>query len=204
MANRTIEDLLAAGTITDDDLTMLVQAGGSRKVTIGALKAALAGLFSGASYVAPFRGVLLARTSELTNFATPPLIVPWEEAAYNTSGFWNLSQPTRITIPPGVSLARLSMSLAITASGTAHGAFASVTKNSITEFLGSTAFSIRQGGTGFISNIYNSQTAIIPVVAGDFFECRLNLSGQAPTMNDILVSYSWFSLEVIEGDPVLL
>jgi len=200
MANKTVEDLSPAGTITGNELIHLVQSGNSRKATLSTIAAAFVGLNVGQGLAAPFRGVLVGRTTELTDF-TVPLIVPWQIAEYDTDGFWNAGSPTRLTIPAGVQKVRLSGQVLITSSATAHGAHLSVLKNGSNHFRGLPIYSARQGSTGFTDNVYTlGNSAAVPVAAGDYFELRLHLSGAASSMNDVLqTNYSWFGLEVVQA-----
>lgn len=200
MANKTIADLVAAGTITGDELLHIVQGGNSRKAALSAIAAAFAGLNIGQGLAAPFRGVLVGRTAEFTDF-TAPLIVPWQVAEYDTDGFWNAGAATRLTIPAGVQKVRLSGQVRVTSSATAHGVYMSVYKNGGDNFRGQPICAIRQGATGFVDNIYTlGNSAAIPVVAGDYFELRFHLSGQAAAMNDVVFdNRSWFGLEVVQA-----
>lgn len=201
MANKTIADLVAAGAITGDELIHLVQSGNSRKATLDEIAAAFVGLNVGQGLAAPFRGALLGRTSELTDFAAPPLLMPWQVADYDTDGFWNAGASTRITIPAGVQKVRFAGQVRITSSATAHGFYLSLAKNGSTDFRGNPVSSVRQGSTGFTDNTYALPACpAIPVVAGDYFELRLHLNGQAAAMNDVLVgNYSWFAVEVVQA-----
>lgn len=201
MANKTIADLVAAGTITGDELLHIVQGGNSRKAALSAIAAAFAGLNIGQGLAAPFRGVLLGRTSALTDFAAPPLLLPWQVADYDTDGFWNAGASTRITIPAGVQKVRFAGQVTITSSATAHGVYLSLTKNGTTDFRGNPVNATRHGSTGFTTNTYALPACpAIPVVAGDYFELRLHLSGQAAAMNDVLVgNYSWLAMEVVQA-----
>lgn len=200
MANKTIADLVAAGTITGDELIHLIQSGNSRKATLDQIAAAFVGLNVGQGLAAPFRGVLAGRTSELTDF-TLPLLVPWQVTEYDTDGFWNAGATTRLTVPAGVQKVRLTGQVRITSSATAHGVYMSAYKNGGDNFRGQPICSLRLGSTGFTDNIYTlGGSAAIPVVAGDYFELRLNMSSAAAAMNDIVLdNRSWFGLEVVQA-----
>lgn len=200
MANKTIADLVAAGTITGDELIHLIQSGNSRKATLDQIAAAFVGLNVGQGLAAQFRGALVGRTSELTDF-TLPLLVPWQVAEYDTDGFWNAGATTRLTVPAGVQKVRFAGQVTITSSATAHGCYLSLTKNGSPDFRGNPVSAVRQGSTGSTTNTYALPACpAIPVVAGDYFELRLHLSGQAAAMNDVLVgNYSWFAVEVVQA-----
>lgn len=201
MANKTIADLVAAGTITGDELIHLIQSGNSRKATLDEIAAAFVGLNVGQGLAAPFRGALVGRTSELTDF-TLPLLVPWQVAEYDTDGFWNAGTTTRLTVPAGVQKVRLTGQVRITSSATAHGTYLSVFKNGVSDnFRGLPISSLRLGSTGFTNNTYFlGGSAAIPVVAGDYFELRLDMSNAASAMNDVVLdNRSWFAIEVVQA-----
>lgn len=204
MANKTVEDLIAASAITGDELLHLVQAGNSRKATLAQIAAALAGITSAQTWATPFRGVLAYRSVDLVNVSivNQPFLIPWDAVAYDTDGFWNAGQPTMITIPAGVHKVRLSGQVSITLSSTSHSVYISFHKNSISDWPGAGAENNRHYTTGHGDNLYHVQTAVIPVVEGDRFELRINGSGMSSSMNDILANLTWMCLEVIEGSAV--
>lgn len=200
MANKTIDELTTAGALTGAELLHIVQGGSSRKVSLDQIKNALAGLNVGQGLAAPFRGALLGRTSELADF-TYPLLVPWQTADYDTDGFWNAGQSTRFTVPAGVSKVRVSGQVVVTVAATAHSMYCSILKNGSSDYRGSPITHVRQSASGFFNNEYLIPAgAAIPVVAGDYFELRINGSGVAVSMNDIVLSArNWFSIEVVEA-----
>lgn len=206
MANKTVEDLIAAGAITGDELIHLVQAGNSRKATLAQIAAALAGITSAQTWATPFRGVLVYRSTNLVDapIVNQPFLIPWDAVAYDTDGFWNAGQPTMITIPAGVHKVRLSGQVELTLSRTAHSVFTSFQKNGTSyRWPGAWIESIRHGGSsGWNVNLYHAQTAVIPVVEGDYFELRIQGSGMSSDMDDILADSSWMCLEVVEGSAV--
>lgn len=204
MANKTIEDLLAVEGITGDELLHLVQNGNSRKVTLDAIAAALSGVTSARTWAAPFRGALAYRATELTDgfTANSPFLVPWNAVEYDTDGFWNIAQPTRITIPEGVNKVRLRGQINLTSVNTAHSVYTHFYKNGTSEFAGSGVQNIKHSSTGYQNNFYGCETAIIPVAEGDYFELRINGSGTTAAMNDILPTLSWLCVEVVEGPAV--
>lgn len=203
MANKTIDELTAAGTITGDELLHLLQGGNSRKATLSQIAAALAGITSAQTWATPFRGALLTRATDYMDFdENTPILAPWEQAEYDTDGFFSLTQPTRITIPTGVHKVRISGQVALPSSITAHSAYVTAYKNGLPDYPGQGVQNFRQSADGFSNNVYQTQSAIIPVVAGDYFELRLYTSGALGLMDDILAPASWFQVEVIEGSAV--
>jgi hypothetical protein len=56
----------------------------------------------------PFRGALLRRSTDFSVGATGTYVaVSWQSAAYDSDGFWDAGQPTRLTVPAGVTKVRL-------------------------------------------------------------------------------------------------
>lgn len=146
----------------------------------------------------PFEGVLLRRTSDLAA-VTWPVVVPWQEAEYDTDSFWSAGAPTRITIPAGVSKVRLFGQIAATAFAQAGSLHGLINKNgSSFEFSGEV--SVRSGATGFGTNNVAVSTPVVPVEAGDYFELRANRANLA-SMTDVIVTRTFFGLEVVEKAP---
>ncbi len=199
MANKTIADLVAAGTITGDELLHIVQGGNSRKATLSAIAAAFAGLNIGQGLAAPFRGALLKRTSDFTGI-TFPLLVPWQAAEYDTDGFWNAGAPTRITIPAGVQKIRLGGQVTLPDNALAHSVFMNIYKNGASNFVGQQGMNTRHGATGYPDNFYFLPMGpAIPVTAGDYFELRLNTTATSLNAINIADGVSWFAVEVVQA-----
>ncbi len=206
MANKTIEDLIAADAITGDELLHLVQAGNSRKATLAQIAAALAGVTSAQTWATPFRGVLAYRSVDLVDapIVNQPFLIPWDAVAYDTDGFWNAGQPTMITIPAGVHKVRLSGQVGLTAVNTSHSVYTSFYKNGTGGWPGAGSENNKHYTSGYTDNIYHAQTAVIPVVEGDYFELRINGYDMTSDLNDVLANYTWMCLEVIEGSAVVV
>jgi hypothetical protein len=83
------------------------------------------------------------------------------------------------------------------ASSIAGGVFLSFEWNGSGDIPGAAAATCRQGSTGYTNNDFATFTAVLPVVAGDWFQLRVNFS--SPAWNAILAnSRSWLALEVVE------
>lgn len=198
MANKSIADLVAAGTITGDELLHLVQSGNSRKATLQAIASAFMGLNVGQGLAAPFRGVLTKRTTNLTGI-TFPLVVPWEGVEYDTDGFWNAGSATRITIPAGVQKVRLGAQITLPDNAVAHSVFVSIKKNG-NDYAGQHVSHIRHGATGYPDNFYLLPMGpAIPVTAGDYFELHLNTTQTSLNAINTTDGVSWFALEVVQA-----
>jgi hypothetical protein len=146
----------------------------------------------------PFKGALLQRSTDLTNVSFPVLI-PFESTVYDTNVFWDAGNPSRITIPAGVTKVRLQGSVSLKASATTGGVFISFEKNGAGSAVGSGVFTVRQGTSGYTNNDFAANTAVVPVSAGDYFELRVNSTSSS--WDDIQAgNRTWFAVEVVETD----
>ena len=144
----------------------------------------------------PFKGALLQRSADLTNVSFPVLI-PFESAAYDTDVFWDAGNPSRITIPAGVTKVRLQGCVSLKGSATTGGVYVSFTKNGGGDVTGCGIFTVRQGTSGYTNNDFTASTAVLPVSAGDYFELRVNST--TSNWDDIQASTrTWFAIEVVE------
>ena len=114
----------------------------------------------------PFKGALVRRTSDLTS-VSPPIHVSWQAATYDTDGFWDAGNPTRLTVPAGITKIRLMGAVALQASLTAGGVFLGFEKNGAGDIPGAAAATFRQGSAGYNNNDFATFTAVLPVTAGD-------------------------------------
>ena len=146
----------------------------------------------------PFKGALLQRSTDLTNVSFP-VLVPFQSTVYDTDAFWSASNPSRITIPTGVTKVRLQGSMSLKPSASSGGVFVSFEKNGAGSAVGSGVFTVRQGTSGYTNNDFAANTAVIPVTAGDYFELRVNSTSSS--WDDIQAgNRTWFAVEVVETD----
>ena len=146
----------------------------------------------------PFEGALLQRSTDLTN-VNFPVLVPFQGTVYDTDAFWNAGNPSRLTIPAGVTKVRLQGSLSLKPSATTGGVFISFEKNGAGSAVGSGVFTVRQGTSGYTNNDFAANTAVVPVIAGDYFKLRVNSTSSS--WDDIQAgNRTWFAVEVVETD----
>jgi hypothetical protein len=144
----------------------------------------------------PFKGALLQRSTDLTGVSFP-VLVPFQSAVYDTDAFWNAGNPSRLTMPAGITKVRLQGSLALKAGATSGGVYVAFRKNDVGDTIGGGVFTVRQGTSGYTNNDFTAATAVIPVTEGDFFELRVNAT--TSSWDDIQASpRTWFALEVVE------
>lgn len=147
----------------------------------------------------PFRGAM-ARLSADYTIATRPAFLPWQAVDYDTNGFWSAGQPTRMTIPAGVKKVRLHAAVGGVTSAWPSTESVSVAfaKNGSTSFRGN-GYSANQ--PGYNDSTMTAVSGVIPVVAGDYFELRVQSSATGNRIAAAAVSQ--FSLEVVEAEETL-
>ena len=138
-----------------------------------------------------FKGVLLRKNTAQSIPANAVEAVKWEEAIYDTSNFFKLSSPTRITIPSGVSKVRLvaNSAWAINVSG---GRYIAVYKNN-EEIIGLPMIRFLPDTRAN----QNVSSAVIQVVVGDYFELKVHQT-TGGALDFVSNFQTWFSLEVVE------
>lgn len=143
----------------------------------------------------PFRGALVELT---TNVAIPtlPYLISWNSEVYDTDNIHDNSvNPTRLTVPSGVTKVKiLANALLSTHTGGLH---LSLRKNGAI-FSGMPAVQF-DDGTGFSGNSIQIVSPVLNVVAGDYFEVRLNSTNNSLTISGSeSVGKSWAAMEIVE------
>ena len=138
------------------------------------------------------RGALITRTSDLTGVSWPLLPVPFEQAVYDTDSFFAPAAPGRFTIPAGVAFVELLGGVELPASASAGTLFVQVYKNGDVIYAGLTA--MRNGTAGHPENVAMAKTPPLPVVAGDYFELRANVSGLGNPTSVLAGNRTFFSI----------
>lgn len=145
----------------------------------------------GASQSPAFIGAMVKLDTNISLNTKTTLYVPWQSALYNTSGFWNPTNPTRLTVPKGVKMVKIAANVLWSANDT-----------------GSRLLRVKQNGNYMPGLPYVLKTAegtaatqgssgAIPVKEGDYFE--LEVRHQAGVAIDFRADpYTWFSIEAVE------
>jgi hypothetical protein len=114
---------------------------------------------------AVFQGARVERLSNNAYVATAAASVSWQTPVIQTVPIWSVGQPTRLTVPTGVNIVRISLATRATAviSGWIQ---AGIRKNGVdavaaTNFVSSNTFGA------------NCDTGPIYVAPGDYFEARI-------------------------------
>ena len=160
------------------------------------LKANISDLETTNSQLAQIKKKVLLRKETLQTFGSGvETFLTFQTPIYDTSDFYNSINPTRITIPNGVSKVKLNCGVSFEANATGTRAV-TIRKN------GSFISGITTLGVPGAGNSTDVQvvTPVIDVVVGDYFEVRaVQFSGGSLGVrgsNALLLTY--FSLEVVE------
>ncbi len=130
-----------------------------------------------------FKGALLRKTQHQSVTSTlTPLV--WQVVDYDTNNFFSSTNPTRLTIPSGVSKVKLIANIRILTSGNID-------------------FTIQKNGTFYQGNPYlihegirfNLSSAVVEVSEGDYFEVYVSIANGGEVRAD---TATWFALEVVE------
>jgi len=142
----------------------------------------------------PFRGALLRRS---TNFsvATTGAYVPisWQSAVYDSDALWDAGQPTRLTVPAGVTKVRLTGNIEWQTSPTSQLVEIRMNGGGV---IGGGSFIVR-GDSGYSNQMRNIASAVLPVVAGDWFELTVFVSASGELRG---MERTWLALEVVETE----
>ncbi|MEQ9173114.1 MAG: hypothetical protein RIL09_00295, partial [Alphaproteobacteria bacterium] len=123
--------------------------------------AAGVGIFNRA--LLPFRGALLRRSTNFSVTTTGAYVaVPWQSAEYDSDAFWDAGQPSRLTVPAGVTKVRIVGNIEWQTSPTSQ--LVEVRKNG-NSALGGGAVIVR-GDSGYSNQMRNLSSAVLPVSAG--------------------------------------
>ena len=146
---------------------------------------------NGKDYRPSFMGAMAKLDSNISLNTKTTLYVPWQSTLYNTSGFWNPTNPTRLTVPKGVKMVKIAANVLWAANDT-----------------GSRLLRVKQNGNYMPGLPYVLRTAegtsatqgssgAIPVKEGDYFE--LEVRHEAGVTIDFRADpYTWFSIEAVE------
>jgi hypothetical protein len=166
------DDLGALEALTGTD-TLYYRSGVSTwaPVAFGAGVSFAGGVLSAAATPAPFAG---ARVERITPMGTPVAaltVVPFESSIFDTASFWSAGNPTRLTVPVGVSWAEFTCGIRYAATGILVNHTLRLRRNgtAVTEVF-FTAPMGYQGGGAFVTS------GPVAVVPGDYFEAFVETS----------------------------
>lgn len=137
----------------------------------------------------PFRGALTDKTATQSVAANIDTPVAFQGAVYDTDGFWSAANPTRLTVPVGVTKVIVSANLRLTG-GTGNNQL-KITKNGA-DMPGTGTVSM---SSGFTTAHMNTTTAVLNVAPGDWFEA-VAFSSVARTIDS--GPRTWLAIAVVE------
>ena len=145
----------------------------------------------GASQSSAFIGAMVKLDNNISLDTKTTLYVPWESSLYNTSGFWNPTNPTRLTVPKGVKKVRVSANV-LWSSNTEGARLLRVKQNG--NYMPGLPYILR---TAEATSATQGTSGVIPVKEGDYFE--LEVRHEAGVTIDFRADpYTWFSIEALE------
>ena len=135
---------------------------------------------------AVFQGCTVQRNTGQAIAATTETAITWQSPIIQTVPIWNAATPTRLVVPTGVNIVRLSAS--VRSAAAVNGTQFLLIRNQAAALLG--ASSVTQNATVNL----NCDTGPIYVTPGDWFDCRVFL-GAAGTISGVV--QTWFSMEIL-------
>lgn len=146
---------------------------------------------NGKDYRPAFMGAMAKLDSNISLNTKTTLYVPWQSTLYNTSGFWNPTNPTRLTVPKGVKKVRVSANV-LWASNATGSRLLRVKQNG--NYMPGLPYILKTAET---TSATQGNSGVIPVKEGDYFE--LEVRHEAGVTIDFRADpYTWFSIEVVE------
>lgn len=203
MSHKTIDQLQAASSLVGSDLLIVQQSGQTKKVSLEDLAQAIAGLAT-VPVGAPFRGALVYNTGAV-NYPSLPIYPSYNAIAYDTDNFFNGTNPTRLTIPAGVTKVRLWARCALGDSATTTALYFGIRRNGLAPFdqaedVGLPVVGQRVYSTGWADNIAQLSSAVISVAEGDYFELYMNANSSTSAFRNVEALETTFAIEVVEAD----
>lgn len=140
------------------------------------------------AWVSPRAARLTRATAQSINNVAVTL-VSWSTATFDIGGFWNAGAPTRLTVPAGVSLVRVTGQSDWISNLTGER-YISITRNG-----GAIPLAVDRRSSPSMTEA-NFSTGPVQVAAGDYFEMSAyQSSGGALNFNN--APAAWFSIEVL-------
>lgn len=161
----------ASGLTSATKIEIETDTGLSLRTTLGALATWLLSQTSIVPANLPWRGVTCSRTADDTTARTLPSSIDWASAAGNSEGMWNSMQPSRITVPTGVSRVRINMLLKWLNANAARAVNMILYKNGEATPV---ALHTVTTNTSYATFSLSMASPVLNVVPGDYFELRIN------------------------------
>lgn len=208
--------LFVLQNLTDRAATLQVTGGAGNDLELAASSAAViysdganvypvgaggggAGGGAASSWTAPFRGAMAKFSADKTGVdLSGGFTLSWDAAEYDSDSIWSAGNPTRLTVPAGVTRVRLHGVVRMTAGATGVDGLLVVQKNGSSAFLGGGRTAAEMA---FTANGLTVSTAVLEVVAGDFFALVFQAEGQ--TSETLEATSCAFSMEIVETEAAV-
>jgi len=144
-----------------------------------------------------FRGCLAYVGSNMSgqDFSASLTAIPMDSELYDTSGFHeNVTNPSRLTVPAGVSMVEVSGQVALGGHNLGDDTFVTIAKNGGADYPGCPISEAARAGDATLSR-WNIHSAPLPVVEGDYFELMI----QTPADSNVVVhdNVTWIAIKVV-------
>lgn len=140
-----------------------------------------------------FQGALAVLTAAESIPDATNTAVPFDAESYDIGGWWASGNPTRLTVPSGVTLVRVTAGVFFNANATGQRLMR-LFKNGAAVLGG---FSERQDACSASSSDMSASSAVLQVSAGDYFELIVNQnSGAALNLLDAGTG-TWMCIEAL-------
>jgi hypothetical protein len=141
------------------------------------------------NWAVPFRGALTQKTATQSIAANTETAITFNSTIYDTDSFWSNSNPTRLTVPAGVTRVIVSANVRITGGSTSAQLQLRLNGGDVVG-VGNVNMS-----TGLTVAQINAVSAPISVTAGDYFEASVFVTA-ARTID--ASPRTWLAIQVIE------
>jgi hypothetical protein len=143
-----------------------------------------------------FKGAMVRKSANQSIPSGTNTPVTWQTAIYDTSGIYNPSNPTRLTVPAGVTKVRLAAQIVFGSNATGKRDVL-IQKNGSLNYDGrATTNALPVTGTSQTMTV-NITSPVLEVTQGDYFEILVyQNSGGSLTVDDWWTT--WAALEVVE------
>jgi len=147
-----------------------------------------------------FRGALVYRTAVLSipTGMSNGIVVPWTSENYDTDSIHdNSTNPSRLTVPSGVTRVRLRASGAWAQDEVGDRRIRTFKNGAV--FIGQGNSLVHPADDGTENTIQSCESAVVTVVGGDYFELQASQdsAGALDLVHDSGHS-TWFAMEIIE------
>lgn len=141
-----------------------------------------------------FSGAQASLASSIVS-PTPPYAIAWDTEVYDTETWYSAGQPSRMTVPAGVTRVRLTAVVSLTTTAPDH-LLVIITKNGVVTLASPGIVSIDEETAGFAAHQVTFSTPAVPVVEGDYFEVVV-YSSTLGVIDTVQSEVSNFSIEKV-------